>query len=181
MEDESNIQLAYATHEDIAACCPTETVLAVRVNLVFHTSCSCHKYEPHVQWILSSKLCSGSWPLILSFNSFLKGPLRNPAWGAKTGGGNRGTKKIPDSSQSLCFKSPSWRIPDTTLVLPVILCRRRPDRLGLCCWKTAKGTLLSFRWELYVVCFFPIIILSGSSTGTIWGERRGLFGGEIGR
>jgi len=30
MEDESNIQLAYATHEDIAACCPTETVLAVR-------------------------------------------------------------------------------------------------------------------------------------------------------
>merc|ERR1712130_79541 len=30
MEDESNIRLAYATHEDIAACCPTETVLAVR-------------------------------------------------------------------------------------------------------------------------------------------------------
>ena len=112
MEDESNIQLAYATHEDIAACCPTETVLAVRVNLVFHTSRSCHKYEPHVQWTLSCKLCSGSWPLILSFNSFLKGPLRNPAWGAKTGGGNRGTKKIPDSSQSLCLKSPSWRIPE---------------------------------------------------------------------
>ena len=32
MEDESNIRLAYATHEDIAACCPTETVLAVRVS-----------------------------------------------------------------------------------------------------------------------------------------------------
>ena len=31
MEDESNIRLAYATHEDIAACCPAETVLAVRV------------------------------------------------------------------------------------------------------------------------------------------------------
>ena len=31
MEDESNIRLAYATHEDIAACCPSETVLAVRV------------------------------------------------------------------------------------------------------------------------------------------------------
>jgi len=30
MEDESNIRLAYATHEDIAACCPAETVLAVR-------------------------------------------------------------------------------------------------------------------------------------------------------
>jgi len=30
MEDESNIRLAYATHEDIAACCPSETVLAVR-------------------------------------------------------------------------------------------------------------------------------------------------------
>merc|ERR1719490_147630 len=30
MEDESNIRLTYATHEDIAACCPTETVLAVR-------------------------------------------------------------------------------------------------------------------------------------------------------
>ena len=32
MEDESNIRLAYATHEDIAACCPTETVLAIRVS-----------------------------------------------------------------------------------------------------------------------------------------------------
>ena len=41
MEDESNIRLAYVTHEDIAACCPTETVLAVRVSLVSYLRCLC--------------------------------------------------------------------------------------------------------------------------------------------
>ena len=33
MEDEGNQAMAYTTHEDIAACFPGDTVLAVRVGL----------------------------------------------------------------------------------------------------------------------------------------------------
>ena len=70
MEDESNIRLAYATHEDIAACCPTETVLAVRV---------------------SSKLL-----LILFHFLSCQGSIWDSARSAKTGGGNWWTTEIPD-------------------------------------------------------------------------------------
>ena len=89
MEDESNIRLAYATHEDIAACCPTETVLAVRVKPSFSFimlmaiwTSSCEGWcetsslfliailNPHVLWTL---------PINLSFTPFLKRLLLGPS------------------------------------------------------------------------------------------------------
>ena len=61
MEDESNIRLAYVTHEDIAACCPTETVLAVRVSLFSFTLCAMINCTNMLTAI--TKLCSGSYSL----------------------------------------------------------------------------------------------------------------------